>query len=51
MHILGVLNKQNRKEIRAVDGLDKLPHGRRRILRQLQLQAYDATTKFNCCRA
>ncbi len=33
MRILGVLNKQNRKEIRAADGLDKLPLGRRRILR------------------
>jgi hypothetical protein len=35
MRILLVLNKENRKEIRAVDGLDKHPHGRRRILRQL----------------
>ena len=37
MRILGVLNKQNRKDIRAADGLDKLPLGRRRILTRLQV--------------
>jgi hypothetical protein len=38
MRLLAVLNKQNKKVILAADGINKLPHTRRRILRQLQLQ-------------
>ena len=48
MHLLSVLNKQNRKDIHAADGIDKLPHSRRRILRKLQLQAYDAIQLLPC---
>ncbi len=48
MRILGALNEENRKEIRTADGLDKLPHGRRRILRKLQLQTYDVIQLLPC---
>ncbi len=48
MRLLSVLNKQNRKDIRAADDIDTLPHSRRRILRKLQLQAYDPIQLLPC---
>ena len=41
MRLLAVLNKQNKKVILPADGINKLPHTRRRMLQQFQLKAYD----------
>ena len=46
--LLTVLNKKNKTLIRAAEGTKKLPHARRRILRALQLQAYDDIQLLPC---
>jgi hypothetical protein len=48
MRLLAVLNKQNKKVILTADGINELPHTRRRILRQLQFQAYDDIQLLPC---
>jgi hypothetical protein len=48
MSLLIVFNNQNKTVIRAADGIDKLPHSRRRILWQLQLHGYDDIQLLPC---
>lgn len=48
MHRLAALNKQSKNSLLAAEGIIKMAHSRRRVLRQLQLRAYNDMQLLPC---